>query len=144
MNSAPPPPPITPSRLAPLLRPLHAFLVAESAGGILLMASTVAALAWANSPWGDGYRELWHAKVTVGVGVVTHVMSVGHWVNDGLMAVFFLLVGLEIKRELLMGELASFRRAGLPVAAAIGGMVVPALIYAALNAGGPGAAGWGV
>src|SRR5687768_10549163 len=128
-------PPIARSRLAPLLRPLHAFLVAESSGGILLMVSAVAALVWANSPWGDAYRDLWHAKVTLGVGDFKHVMSVEHWVNDGLMAVFFLLVGLEIKRELLVGELASVRRASLPVAAAVGGMVAPALIYAALNAG---------
>jgi len=126
------------------LRPVHAFLSAESAGGILLMVSAVAALIWANSPWGDAYRHVWHAKVTLGVGDFRHVMSVEHWVNDGLMAVFFLLVGLEIKRELLMGELASVRRAALPVAAAVGGMVVPAGIYAALNAGGPGAPGWGI
>ena len=133
------------SPLDPLLRPVAAFLSAESAGGVLLMAAAAAALAWANSPWGDAYRHLWHAKLSVGVdGWASHSMSVEHWVNDGLMVVFFLLVGLEIKRELLFGELASVRRATLPIAAAVGGMVVPALLYAAVNRGGPGAAGWGV
>jgi NhaA family Na+:H+ antiporter len=136
--------PIAPSRLAPFLRPVAAFLSAESAGGLVLMASAVAALAWANSPWGHGYHDFWHATVTVGVGGAAHAMSVQHWVNDGLMVVFFLLVGLEIKRELLFGELASVRRASLPVAAAVGGMGVPALLYAGFNAGGPGAAGWGI
>jgi NhaA family Na+:H+ antiporter len=108
------------------------------------MASAMLAMAWANSPWGDSYRDFWHAKLAVSVGGYSHEMSLEHWVNDGLMAAFFLLVGLEIKRELLMGELATPRRASLPIAAAIGGMVAPASIYAALNAGGPGAAGWGI
>jgi NhaA family Na+:H+ antiporter len=136
--------PLTPSRLAPLLRPISAFLSAESASGILLLASAVAALVWANSPWGHSYHDFWHAKLAVEVAGAGHAMSLEHWVNDGLMVIFFLLVGLEIKRELLIGELASARRASLPVAAAIGGMVVPALIYAALNARGAGSAGWGV
>ena len=136
--------PLKPSRVAPLLRPVHAFLAAESAGAVLLIASAVAALAWANSWWGQSYCDFWHAKLAIVVGGFSHAMSLEHWVNDGLMAVFFLLVGLEIKREVLFGELTSLRRASLPFAAAVGGMVVPALIYAALNAGGPGAAGWGV
>ena len=109
-----------PSRLAPLLQPLHAFLSAELAGGIVLMACAVAALVWANSPWGDSYQHLWHAKVSVSVAGRVHAMSLEHWVNDGLMVIFFLLVGLEIKRELVIGELASVRRAALPIAAAIG------------------------
>ena len=132
------------SRLAPLLRPVHAFLAAESAGGVVLIASTVAALVWANSPWAQGYFDFWHTKLAVSFGGSTLALSLQHWVNDGLMAVFFLMVGLEIKRELLVGELASPRRAALPLAAAVGGMVVPAALYAAVNAGGPGAAGWGV
>jgi NhaA family Na+:H+ antiporter len=133
------------SKLEPLLRPVHAFLSAESAGGILLMAAAVAALVWANSPWSHSYHAFWHAKLGVGiVGGFQHAMTLEHWVNDGLMVVFFLLVGLEIKRELLMGELASVRRATLPIAAAIGGMIVPALIYVALNRGGPGASGWAI
>ena len=137
-------PPLTPSRLAPVVRPINAFLAAESSGGILLMISAVVALAWANSPWSHSYHEFSHAKLSVGAGGATLAMSAQHWINDGLMAVFFLLVGLEIKRELLFGELASVRQASLPIAAAVGGMVVPAAVYAALNRGGPGAAGWGV
>ena len=138
------PVPAARSPLAPLLQPVHAFLAAESAGGIVLLVSAVAALVWANSPWGDTYGHFWHAKLSVGFAGRALSMSLEHWVNDGLMVVFFLLVGLEIKRELLVGELASPRRAALPIAAAVGGMVVPALIYAALNRGDPGAAGWGV
>jgi len=136
--------PVRPSRLAPLVRPINAFLSAESAGGIMLMVSALVALVWANSPWRDSYQHVWHAVLSVSVAGYSRAMSLEHWVNDGLMVVFFLLVGLEIKRELLIGELASLRRAALPIAAAIGGMVVPALIYVAFNVGGPGAAGWGV
>lgn len=136
--------PKKPSLVAPLLRPVHAFMAAESAGGIVLIASAIAALAWANSPWAKGYHDFWHAKVSVGFGAAAFAMSLEHWVNDGLMVVFFLLVGLEIKRELLLGELASVRRATLPIAAAVGGMVVPALVFLCLNAGRPGAAGWGI
>jgi len=138
------PAPIAPSRLTPVLRPIHAFLSAESAGGVLLMVAAVAALVWANSAWGDGYAHFWHTKLAITAGGYGHAMSLEHWVNDGLMVIFFLLVGLEIKRELLLGELASIRKATLPVAAAIGGMVVPALIYVACNFRGPGAAGWGI
>lgn len=136
--------PLTPSRLAPLLRPINAFLSAESAGGFLLLAATIAALVWANSPWGHSYHEFWQTKVSVGAAGLAFSLSLEHWVNDGLMVIFFILVGLEIKRELLVGELASFRRASLPVVAAIGGMVAPALIYTLLNGRGEGAAGWGI
>ena len=133
------------SRLEPLLRPVHAFLSAESAGGVLLLAAALAALAWANSPWAHGYHTFWHAKLSVGiVGGPAHAMTLAHWVNDGLMVVFFLLVGLEIKRELITGELASVRRATLPIAAAVGGMLVPAAVYAALNVRGLGASGWAI
>jgi NhaA family Na+:H+ antiporter len=135
---------LKPSKLQPLLQPLHAFLSAETAGGILLLAATLVALAWANSPWGYSYDLFWHTKVGIDFGSFGHSMSLGHWVNDGLMAVFFVLVGLEIKREVLIGELASARRAALPVAAAVGGMIVPALIYFALNIHGPGSRGWGI
>jgi NhaA family Na+:H+ antiporter len=138
------PSPIRSSRLRALLDPAQAFLSAESSGGIVLLVFTIAALAWANSPWGDSYPHFWHTKLSITFGDYTHAMSLEHWVNDGLMVIFFLLVGLEIKRELLIGELASLRRATLPIAAAIGGMVVPAAVYLAFNAGGPGARGWGV
>lgn len=136
--------PLRRSRLAPLLHPIHAFLAAESAGGIILIISALTALAWANSPWAQGYHDFWHAKLSIAAGGFTHAMSLAHWVNDGLMVIFFLLVGLEIKREILIGELASPRRAALPIAGAIGGMALPALIYVALNAGGPGARGWAI
>jgi NhaA family Na+:H+ antiporter len=135
---------ITPSRLEPLLRPLGEFLAAESAGGILLIVSAVVALAWANSPWEYHYEHIWHTMAGVRLGGRPYAMSLEHWVNDGLMVIFFLLVGLEIKRELLIGELTSVRRASLPVAAAIGGMIVPALIYVAFNHNGAGRAGWGI
>jgi NhaA family Na+:H+ antiporter len=142
MNSAPLP--VSRSRLAPVLQPLHAFLAAESTGGIVLIVCAVAALIWANSPWADVYHHLWHMNLSLGAGGRVFSASLQHCVNDGLMVIFFLLVGLEIKRELLVGELASPRRAALPFAAAIGGMVVPALIYAAFNARREGSAGWGI
>ncbi len=123
-----------------VLYPLTAFLHTESAGGILLIFCAVIALVWANSPWADTYTALWAIKVTV--GPLTE--SLLHWINDGLMAIFFFVVGLEIKREVLVGELASPRQAALPIAAAIGGMVVPALLYIVINAGGAGGAGWGI
>jgi NhaA family Na+:H+ antiporter len=132
------------SKLEPLLQPLHAFLSAESAGGIVLMTAAVVALVWANSPWASTYETFWHTPLAVSVGQWSLVMSLAHWVNNGLMVVFFLLVGLEIKRELLFGELASIRHASLPIAAAFGGMLAPALIYAALNGRGPGSSGWGI
>ena len=136
--------PLTRSRLAPVLRPIERFMAAESAGGILLLASAVAALVWVNSPWADSYHQVWHIQLGLRFGGRPYAMSLEHWVNDGLMAVFFVVVGLEIKRELLIGELASVRRASLPVAAAVGGMVVPALIYFAINVGGSGKSGWGI
>jgi Na+:H+ antiporter, NhaA family len=111
---------------------------------LVLLACTAMALAWANSPWADAYQHFWEVPIAIGVGDFAIRETLHHWINDGLMAVFFFLVGLEIKREILVGELASRRRAMLPMAAALGGMVVPALLYTAVNAGGPGAAGWGI
>jgi NhaA family Na+:H+ antiporter len=125
-------------------RPLQRFIEAESAGGIVLIAAAAVALAWANSPWGGSYDDLWGAYLEFDLNFTVVREDLGHFVNDAVMAVFFFVVGLEIKRELLHGELASMRRAMLPVAAALGGMAVPALIYAALNAGGDGAGGWGI
>jgi NhaA family Na+:H+ antiporter len=115
-----------------------------AAAGILLLAAAVTALVWANSPWGDAYRDLWATTITVGADEFGLTKSLHHWINDGLMVIFFFVVGLEIKRELLVGELASPRRAALPAAAALGGALVPALIYAAFNLGTDGVAGWGV
>lgn len=127
-----------------LLMPLHAFTRIEASGGILLMACTVVALVWANSPWHEAYEHLWHMDVTFGAGTFVLSQTLHHWINDGLMAIFFFVVGLEIKREILVGELSSRKKASLPIAAALGGMVAPALIYAAFNAGTEGSAGWGI
>ncbi|MGH8992613.1 MAG: Na+/H+ antiporter NhaA [Acidimicrobiia bacterium] len=110
---------------------LRRFMELESAGGIALLFATGLALAWANSPWQAGYHAFWEG----GARAV---------VNDGLMVAFFFVVGLEIKRELVVGELRDPRAVGLPVLAAVGGMVVPAAIYGGFNAGGPGSAGWGI
>ena len=126
------------------LRPFHEFARAGALGGIALLGTAIVALVWANSPWSPGYFHLWETRLTIGLATLSLTTTVHHVINDGLMAVFFLLVGLEIKRELLVGELASIRQAALPIAGAIGGMIVPALIYAALNATRAGAAGWGI
>jgi len=130
--------------LQPLVRPLQEFLRTETAGGVLLLVAAAAALVWANLPETDSYADFWNAHLVVDLNVVELDLSLSHWVNDGLMAIFFFVVGLEIKRELLKGELAEPRKAALPVAAALGGMIVPALIYAAFNVGGDGASGWGI
>jgi NhaA family Na+:H+ antiporter len=127
-----------------VVRPFQAFADKASSGGILLIAATVVALVWANSPWGDTYSDLWQTKLTIGLDGFSLTKDLTHWINDGLMAVFFLVVGLEIKREILVGELSSPRRAALPIAAALGGAVVPAAIYVAINAGTEGASGWGI
>ena len=127
-----------------LLRPLQAFIHLEIAGGIALLVATVVALLWANSPWDGAYNDLWHRELDFDTSLFKIEESLAHLVNDGLMAIFFFVVGLEIKRELVHGQLASPRRALLPVAAAFGGMIVPALIYAAFNFGSDGAKGWGI
>jgi NhaA family Na+:H+ antiporter len=141
-DNAPPSRPPTPAEF--LVKPFQEFTKLEASGGILLLAFAVAALVWANSPFGQSYVDLWHVEVVVGGGALRLEKDLLHWINDGLMAVFFLLVGLELKRELLDGELASPRKAALPIFAAVGGMLVPAAFYLALNLGGPGEAGWGI
>jgi Na+:H+ antiporter, NhaA family len=137
-----PPPPPTP--IQRILSPFARFIHTESSGGMVLIGATLTALVWANSPLAESYHHLWETPVSVGFGEFALTYSLHHWINDALMAVFFFMVGLEIKREILVGELASLKRAALPIAAAIGGMVVPALLYTAVNAGGPGARGWGI
>ena len=128
-----------------LLNPINEFLHKEASGGILLIICTVVALVWANSPWSDSYHHLWHTYINIDFGNVLNLnYSLHHWINDGLMAIFFFTVGLEIKRELLVGELSSMQKASLPIAGAIGGMVVPALLYVIFNSGGQGADGWGI
>lgn len=127
-----------------LVRPLQEFLHTETAGGALLLAATVAALIWANAPFGGTYTDFWGAHITVDLRSITLDLALVEWVNDGLMAVFFFVVGLEIKRELLRGELASPRKAALPAIAALGGMIVPALVFLAFNLGREGARGWAI
>lgn len=127
-----------------ILQPFEKFAHTASSGGIVLLICTAIALVWANSPWGASYHHLWETEVALGAGAFVFRSSLHHLINDGLMAVFFFLVGLEIKREMLIGELASLRKAALPAAAALGGMVIPAALYFALNAGGSGAPGWGI
>ncbi len=127
-----------------LIRPFREFTKAEASSGILLIICTVIALIWANSGISDSYFHLWHTKISVGLGEFSLDYSLHYWINDGLMAIFFFVVGLEIKREFLVGELSSARQAMLPVMAALGGMIVPALIYFLFNSGGEGEAGWGI
>ncbi|MEO6318851.1 MAG: Na+/H+ antiporter NhaA [Acidimicrobiales bacterium] len=127
-----------------LAQPVVRFLQVEAAGGLLLLAATVTALIWASSPWSAGYDSLWTTELSLRAGPLHLDEDLRHWVNDGLMAIFFFVAGLEIKRELVTGQLAARRDAALPVAAAVGGMVVPALVYLAINVGGPGARGWGI
>jgi Na+:H+ antiporter, NhaA family len=120
------------------------FASVEALGGIALLLASLAALVWANSPWSDAYSSLWNRELTIGVGRFAISEGFRGWVNDGLMAVFFFVVGLEIQRELVEGELKDGQRARLPVLAALGGMVAPALIFLAWNLGGPGDKGWGI
>jgi NhaA family Na+:H+ antiporter len=128
-----------------LLAPFRDFTSREAAGGVLLMAAALIALIWANSPFADSYEALWAVTVTIGVGDFVLAKSLHLWINDGLMAIFFLVVGLEIKREVLVGELASPRRAALPIAAALGGAILPAILFFVVAGGDPDARrGWGV
>ena len=127
-----------------LVRPFQIFAAHKLSGAILLLAATVVAVAWANSPWAEFYHHWLHTKLALSIGPFGLNKSISHWINDGLMGLFFFVVGLEIKRELLAGELANPRKAALPVLAAIGGMVVPALVYVAFNGGGAFARGWGI
>jgi NhaA family Na+:H+ antiporter len=126
-----------------VVQPLQAFLEQETSSAAILVGAAVVALVWANSPWSASYRELWSTRLSIGLGSSSIDLDLRHWVNDGLMSLFFLVVGLEIKRELVTGELRRPRERVLPVAAAVGGMVVPALVYIAV-AGGEGGGGWGM
>jgi NhaA family Na+:H+ antiporter len=127
-----------------LLHPFQEFMQKEASGGILLLIFTAIALIWANSGYADSYKNLWQTEMTVGAGNLILTKPLLLWINDGLMAVFFFVVGLEIKREVLVGELVSLKKASLPIMAAVGGMLVPALIYLGFNRSGPGASGWGI
>lgn len=120
------------------------FVRKESFGGILLFLTAFLAMLVANSPFAEEYFSFWKTPFGLAFGEYTLTLDMTHWVNDGLMALFFLMVGLEIKRELLVGELSEIRKASFPVVAAIGGMVIPALIYILLNNGTPSSDGFGV
>lgn len=124
--------------------PFQRFFTTEASSGVVLLGCTTAALIWTNSSWAASYVHLWNLPFTVGTSGFGLTLSLHAVVNDGLMTIFFFLVGLELKREVLLGELATRRSACLPVAAALGGMVVPAALYAAVNYHGTGAPGWGI
>lgn len=126
-----------------MARPFREFLRVEAAGSILLLVAAAAALIWANV-WWDDYYAFWHADISIDIGSFYVGESLQHWVNDGLMAIFFFVVGLEIKQELAVGDLRDPRTAALPIVAALGGMIVPAGLYLAIAGGGPAVHGWGI
>lgn len=127
-----------------MMQPLQRFAATETASGVLLGLMALVALAWANSPWHEAYTSLWHTELGLDAGAFSLRLSLHEWINDGAMALFFFVVGMEIKRELVHGELRNPRAAALPVIAALGGMIAPALIYTAFNAGEPTSGGWGI
>lgn len=128
----------------PIARTYDEFTSNASAGGIVLIVCTIIALVWANSPWWESYFELWETRFMVGIGSFTLDKTLHHWINDLLMVVFFFLVGLEIKREVLIGELSSIKKAMLPIMGAIGGIIVPAGIYVLFNLGTENLHGWAI
>jgi NhaA family Na+:H+ antiporter len=127
-----------------VLKPIQRFLRNESTAGILLLVSALIAVLWANSPWSDSYMHLWENEVSLQVGSYEIGNTLHHWINDGLMAMFFFVVGLELKREIMAGELSDIRKAMLPLSAAVGGMIVPAVIYILFNTSGERNDGWGI
>jgi Na+:H+ antiporter, NhaA family len=120
------------------------FIRLEATSGLILMIAAVIALLWANSPWAKSYFDLWHTPLTIELGRNSLSHDLHWWINESLMVIFFFVVGLELKREVLVGELSSLRQAALPIAAALGGMLLPAAIYALINWGTQGLRGWGV
>src|SRR5262245_20781589 len=129
---------------APVSRPFQRFFETEAAAGVLLFVSAAAALIIANSPWSAAYERLWSLPLSVGASTYSVSLTLHEWISDGLMTVFFLLVGLEVKREFVAGELSSASQAALPIAGAIGGMALPAAIYVLVNHGGPELRGWAI
>jgi NhaA family Na+:H+ antiporter len=129
---------------AQLRAPLRRFLATEAGSAGVMLAAALVALVWANSPWSDDYESLWHTEAAVRIGGAQLSMDLGHWVSDGLMALFFLVIGLEVRRELSIGELTERRRIVVPVLGALAGMVIPVLLYLAITPTGEAADGWGV
>lgn len=125
-----------------LTEPLAHFMHVEASGGVVLVLASAAALVLANSSWSDEYLAIWEMDFSIGFAPMTH--SLKHWISDGLMVLFFFLIGLEVKRELVIGELRDLRKAALPLAGAVGGMVGPAGLYLAMQWGEPGQSGWGI
>src|SRR5208337_5258140 len=123
-----------------LVLPIQRFIHIQGISSIVLLAAAVIAMIWANSPWHDSYHHVWEMELQLS----RLQLPVHAWINDALMAIFFFLVGMEIKHEIVHGELSDIRRAALPIVGALGGMVIPALLFVALNFGGPGQHGWGV
>ena len=127
-----------------IMLPVQQYIHTESIGGLVLLIATAVAVGWANSPWSDQYHHILEHHLTLNTGLFQVELTIEEWINDGLMAIFFFVVALEIKRELLFGQLSTPRRAALPVIAALGGMLVPAALYLSLNTGGEAVRGWGI
>ncbi|MFT6166123.1 MAG: NhaA family Na+:H+ antiporter [Vicingaceae bacterium] len=127
-----------------LLQPMDNLLRNKPVSGILLFLAVIVAMVWVNSPWRETYHHLWETPFTIGFGENNISKDLHHWINDGLMAVFFFVVGLEIKREVMAGDLSTWKKASLPAAAALGGMILPAIIFSIFNLGTPTEGGWGV
>ena len=132
--------PTTPSQKSLFERFLHS----QSSSSIVLLLAAIVAVVWANSPWSNIYHTLSHLDIGTHFAGKQYHLTLDHWVKDGLMAIFFFVVGLEIKREIIAGELSSFKQASLPISAAIGGMVIPALLFTLIVGKGPGSEGWGI
>ncbi len=134
-----------PKKAVKFLSPLHRFLQHEATSGILLMGCIVVAMSLANSPYAHEYEEFWHLPITLGLGPYVVSYPLHFWINDALISLFFVVVGLEIKREILTGELSSMKKASMPIVAALGGMIFPAIIYSLFNwPGTPTSSGWGI
>ena len=132
------------STIDKLLQPVNRFIHQEFTGGIVLFVSVVLAIVWANSAWAHAYHEVWETKFMLSFGNMEFDRPLHVWINDGLMALFFFVIGLELKREFMAGELSTLKKAILPMVAASGGMLVPALIYSLWNSGLPSSGGWGI
>ncbi len=127
-----------------LVKPVSKFIHLEYTSGLVLFTGVVIAIIWINSGWSDSYHEFWETPIMVGIGSFNFNHPLHLWVNDGLMAIFFFVIGLELKREFMAGELSSIKKASLPMIAALGGMIVPALLYTLINSGHESTRGWGI